>query len=79
MVLVESIREAEAELQFRDEFEEREIEIATHTNLNHCIVEIKLHDVLVYGCKVYHWVYTRHNIRTAVVESLAAELQVNRQ
>ncbi len=77
MVLVKRVHQTVAELQFRDEFEERQVEVAADTYLEHRVVPFQLDEILRLAGQVHHWVDAANDIGAVIVETLGRELQVD--
>ena len=76
MRAVVDIGETVAELQFGHELEERQVEIATQSDLEHQVVALQLDVVLVFAREVDHRTETGNDVGTVVIEPLGRELQV---
>ena len=76
MAGVETVDKSIAELQFGAQLEIRQIEVAAQTKFEEHVVTLQLYVVVVLARKVYHGVYSGHEIRTRVVESGGTEQQI---
>ena len=76
VVGVEHVAEAEHELQFRTEFEERQVEVAAHTYFKETFALLELNVVVRISREVQHGIHAEHHVGTVVVEALGREYQV---
>jgi hypothetical protein len=78
MVGVETVSQAEHELQLGTKFEIRQIEVAAHTRLEEDIVALKLEDIVVSPTKVNDRAQACHEIRPMVTSTLRGVDDVGR-
>jgi len=78
-LLVDDVGEPIGELDFRDELEERPVEITAESRFQIAVEAVEQQVFLFFHGQVVHRIHTHHGIRTVVVEPLAGDFQVDRQ
>lgn len=78
-VLLDDIPKTVAELDLWDELEPRSVEVTTESTFKVAIEALKQQLPLSLYCKVEGRIDTSHEVWTVVVESLCAELKIDRQ
>ena len=79
MLGVKAVAQTIAELQLGAEFEERKLEVAPQSYLYHRVETLETHIILRLARQVNHRVDAGDDIGTVVVETLCAELQIDRE
>ena len=79
VVVVQRVAQTVAELQLRNQLEERQIEVAAKAHLHKQVRLFQLDILLVLACQVHHRVDASHHIRPVVVPAFGRELHVQRE
>lgn len=77
VVVVQCILQTVAELQFWDQFEEGQVEVAAQSHLQEKVGALQLDVLLVLAREVDHRVHASHDIGAVVVPALCTELQID--
>lgn len=77
VVVVQGIAQTIAELQFRDQFEEWQVEITAQAHLQEHVRPFQLNIFLILARQIDHRVHACHDVGAVVVPALRTELQVN--
>lgn len=77
-VLLKDVQQAEAELKFGVELEERQIHVTAHPDLQIEVEGFKSQDVVLASRKVNHRIDTRQDVGTEIVVTWSCHLKVDR-
>ena len=76
-VLLDDIEQAEAKLQFGDELEERQVDVASHAHLKVEVEGLEPQGIVFAGREVHHRIDAGYEVRAEVVVARGGELQVD--
>ena len=76
-VLLDDVEQAEAELNLRNELEERQINVATHADLKIEVERLEPQGIVLAGCEVHHRIEAGYEIGAEVVVARRGELHVD--
>ena len=77
-VFMDDVQKAEAELDFGVEFEERQVNVASHADFQIEVKGFKSQGIMLAGSEVNHRIDACNEIGTEIVIARCRELQVNR-
>lgn len=78
MLCIERVAKSINKLKLWSQLEERQVEIASHTQFQGKRLTLELKVVAGLGTEVYHWRHASHEIRTMVVEAWRGKDNVGR-
>ena len=76
-VLLDDIQQAKAELEFGNELEVRQIDVAAHSDFEVDVEGLESQGIVLAGCEVHHRIDAGYEIGAKVVVARRSKLQVN--